>query len=461
MLFHTGEGGLHLLIHGKDLALNPTIDKELAISASAEEFIRQFPDGDISYQLKFALDYIHDGSIADWVLNLWPPGMPALYILILKLSGPGHFPLKIVTLSTLFYALASYLIYLSLARGRFSPTALVACAIPLACMTFQETIFLEFNLFSSDFYCFTLLGILLSLLFKEVGKSLWRPVAIAILLAALAYFRSFYFIFIKLLTFGSVSALAAWITCAVVNCGWRATITKVVQSKLLASVGMVLVSTWVLLLPWKAFLVLSERTFEWTATDQVWAAQWRNDLPPFFAGINTPCILEKEICEQLMPFQHADAWTTPKLGSDFYKRLSLATFISSPLKWYTEKVKIFHSFWFDGYKFKRSLPVSRLLQYVQSAGLLVLCIVLVLVSLGCLIRNLSHHRPITEGNGLYILFLAFFSYNFLVFTFVHYEPRYSIPLKWVTYLFFIFLLRDIMQKFDFRFLNNKVAGDLQ
>ena len=121
-----------------------------ALAATAEDFLRLFPDGDISYQLKFAVDYVRDGSITDWVLNLWPPGMPVLNGLILKLGGSNYFPLKIISLSTLLYALASYMVYQSLARGRFSPSFLVVCVLPLMFLTFLDSIFLGINLFSSD-----------------------------------------------------------------------------------------------------------------------------------------------------------------------------------------------------------------------------------------------------------------------------------------------------------------------
>lgn len=448
MLFHMGEGGTYLLVHGEKLT------QRLVLASTAEDFLRQFPDGDISYQLKFAVDYVRDGSIAEWVLNLWPPGMPGLYGLILKLTGSDYFPIKIITLSTLLYALASYLVYLSLARGRFSPAAMVVCALPLMYASFKISIFLELGLFSSDFYCFALLAILLSLMFAGVGQSIWRLALMALVLALLAYFRSFYYIFIKLLTVGSIFALVAWGWYATVNRGWRATIKKIVQRKSVASVGVVLLLTWVLLFPWKAYLVINDKTFEWTATDQVWAAQWRNDLPPFLFGINTPCILEKDICVQLMPFQYPDTWASPKLGSGFYKHLSIATFVSRPLEWYGEKAKVFHHFWFDGHEFDHKMPASQLIQYMQSAGLLSVCLCLALLAVVRLVRNALRHRPLLENNGLHVLFIIFFIYHLMVFTFVHFEPRYSVPLKWVTYLFFMFLLKDVMHKVDLRLCGN-------
>lgn len=59
MLFHMGEGGTYLLVHGEKLT------QRLVLASTAEDFLRQFPDGDISYQLKFAVDYVRDGSIAE------------------------------------------------------------------------------------------------------------------------------------------------------------------------------------------------------------------------------------------------------------------------------------------------------------------------------------------------------------------------------------------------------------
>lgn len=440
MLLHMSEGSIYLLVAGQKLTL----------AATAEDFIQQFPNYDISHQLKFAVDYVRDGSVADWVLNLWPPGMPVLYSLILQLSGSDHFPLKIITLSALLYSLASYFVYRSIAPVRFSPTALLASIFPLVYASFKNSIILDMGLFSSDFFCFALLAILLSLLFRVEDRSFIRLAQMAIIFAALAYFRSFYFIFIKLLTVVSLFFLVTWAVYAASNRGWRATIQNFVQCKAATTVGMVLLLTWVLLLPWKVYLEVNEKNFEWTVTDQVWAAQWRNDLPPFLVGMNTPCILENDICEQLMPFQYPDTWATPKLGSDFYKRLSIATFVSSPIKWYGEKTKVFNNLWFDEKKLNRKMTAPQLLQYMVSAGLLVTCFYLAFLTVVRSVYNVLRHRSLIKNNGLYLLFTFFCLYNLLVFTFVHYEPRYSIPLKWVTYLFLLFVLKDIMYKFDLR-----------
>jgi hypothetical protein len=448
VLLHVDEGNAYIVVHGQDVTSGQTVDKKLALAASAEDYLRQFPDGDVSYQLRFAVDYLRDGTIADWVLNLWPPGMPALYWSILRLTGSDHFPLKIVVVSAFVYALALYLFYRSLASNRASPTVMVACALPLLCASFLKSIFLDIHLFSSDFYCFALLAILLSLIFKGGTPSLSRLTMMATTVAALAYFRSYYFLFIKLLSVGAVCTFALWAVCGLVTKGWNATIRLSIHSKPVASIGIFLVATWLLLLPWKVFLVESGRTFDWTMEDQVWAAQWRSDLPHFLIGMNTPCVLEKDICEQLMPFQHPDTWTTPRLGSRFYKRLSIATFVSSPIMWYEEKAKIFHYFWFDGDKFNWKLPPLQLVRYIQSASLLVACAGLVLLTGIRLMRNAASHAPILENNGLYVLFVTFFIFNWLLFTFAHYEARYSIPLKWVTYLFSIFLLKRTMFKLD-------------
>lgn len=448
MLCHVDEGDIYLLAHGQKLAL----------AASAEDFLRQFPGGDISYQLKFAVDYVHDGSIGAWVLNLWPPGMPWLNILILSLSGSGYFTLKIMALSTLLYALASYLVYRSLARGRFSPAALLACVLPMLYASFQNSIFWQLQIFSTDFYCFALLAILLAIIFDSEPKTARHFVLMAIALAALAYFRSFYFIFIKFFTLWSLVALAGWGGWTMLGGGWSAAVKDVVRSKLVVSVGMVLLFSWALLLPWMVVLKIEGKPFDWTVTDQVWAAQWRNDIPVFLAGMNTPCILEKNVCEQLMPFQYPDTWATPKLGSDFYKRLSIATFVAQPLKWYQEKAKVFHYLWFDGLKFDEKKTGSQLTQFIVSVILLAVCVALALFAVVRSVRNVLRHRPFLEKNELNFLFMIFCIYNVMVFTFAHYEPRYSVPLKWVAYLFSMFLLKDGMQKFDLHLFGINAKG---
>ena len=130
--------------------------------------------------------------------------------------------------------------------------------------------------------------------------------------------------------------------------------------------------------------------------------------------------------------------------------MSIATFVSSPIKWYGEKAKIFHNLWFDGKQLNRKMTASQLLPYIESAGLLVTCFYLAFLTVVRSGRNVLRHRPLIENNGLYLLFTFFCLHNLLVFTFAHYEARYSIPLKWVTYLFLMFILKDVMHKFDLR-----------
>lgn len=451
MLCHVEAGEIYLV----------ALDQKLALTTSAEDFLRQYPVGDISYQLKFSVDFVRDGTIGDWVLNLWPPGMPGLNILIIGLTGTGYYTLKMMSLSVLFYTFASYLVYRSLARGRFSPSAMLACILPILYVSVQKSIFEHLQIFSTDYYCFVLLAVLLSLLFKEEPVTFRRLALMAIVLAALAYFRSFYFIFIKLLTMWSALALAGWCVWRFQTRCYKATLREVVQSKLVISFGTFLLITWALLLPWIVVLKIEGKSFDWTVTDQAWAAQWRNDLPSFLVSLNTPCMIEKDICEQLMPFQYSDTWATPKLGSDFYKRLSIVTFVSHPLLWYVEKAKWFEHFWFDDYKIMQKKTLSKLTRtvqsvgYLQSMGVLVASLYLALLAVARCASNMSRRRPLLENNGYHFLFLLFVIYNVMVFTFVHFEPRYSIPLKWVTILFLMFLLRDAMNKIDLVLLANK------
>jgi hypothetical protein len=236
---------------------------------------------------------------------------------------------------------------------------------------------------------------------------------------------------------------------------------EVVQSKLVMSLGSLLLITWALLLPWIVVLKIEGKPFAWTVTDQAWAAQWRNELPSFLVSLNTPCMVEKDICEQLMPFQYSDIWASPKLGSDFYKRLSIVTFVSHPLLWYGEKAKWFEHFWFDDYEIMQKKTVSKLTRamqsvgYMQSVGVLLIILYLALLAVARCANNISHHMPLLKNNGYHFLFLIFVTYNVMVFTFVHFEARYSIPVKWVTILFLMFLLRDVMSKIDLALLANK------
>lgn len=443
MLLHLGDdGSIYFIVHGQKLML----------SASVSDYLRQFPGNDISYQLKFSFDYFRYGAIDSWVLSLWPPGMPGVYWLILKISGPENFPLKIIVLAIGSYAVATYSIYRGIAQRNFSPTILIACALPLFFGTFSKSIFLGNNLFSSDFYCFVLLAILLSKIFRLNYENTIRHILIiAILLAALAYFRSYYYIFIKLFSIGWIGGLIVWglILIRKLKRG-RVVVRELFGNRPAAIVGKVLLVTWIFLLPWKMVLNHEGKTFDWTSTDQVWAAQWRNDLPPFLVGMNTPCIIDRELCEQLMPFQYSDTWATPKLGAQFYKILSISTFLLHPYKWYREKAKGFYVFWFDGQQIgvNNKLSLSESFFFLQSACLLFICMGLVLLAIIRVVRKFMNCEPLFGEDGLDLIFLIFFIFNVMLFTFVHFESRYSIPLKWFTYLFFIFKMKNFLYKID-------------
>jgi hypothetical protein len=41
---------------------------------------------------------------------------------------------------------------------------------------------------------------------------------------------------------------------------------------------------------------------------------------------------------------------------------------------------------------------------------------------------------------IYLIYLFFCLQNLVVFTFAHYEPRYSLPLKWATMMMVVYVL---------------------
>lgn len=222
---------------------------------------------------------------------------------------------------------------------------------------------------------------------------------------------------------------------------------------------MIFIITWLMLLPWIVLLKIEHKPFLWTVTDQVWAAQWRLDVPDFLAGINTPCLIEKELCMKLMPYQLQDTWATPVLGANFYKKLSLVTFISNPVIWYKEKLNFFYIFWFEGRHLIDINSMYKFIQYFNMAAILILVFYFSIYRIYYFFKNFKYNSFTfnKDDNIGFILFLFLF-FNIIIFTFAHFESRYSLPLKLSVYVILIYKVSSYFKFNKFRVTRLKWGG---
>lgn len=421
----------------------------LAVDSSPEKIISLILGGDSTYQLKFAVDYINNGEIGWWILNLWPPGLPILNVIFIKLFGTDYYLLKALIFSAFIYTLATYVAYRCLKiRGQEYLIIFFLLIIQLS-ESVRNSIFNNFFFISSDFYCFCILLALVPILLRGLIKDIRGLISISMLVALLAYFRSYYFLIIQMSTIMVFAVVILFIVRSYFFCN-RAAILNLIKNTLSRRIGSIFIIIWLLLLPWIVILKIEHKPFLWTVTEQAWSAQWRLDLPGFLAGMNTPCLIEKELCTNLMTFQLKDTWATPVLGSSFYKKLSLSTFISNPVVWYKEKLNFFHVFWFEGSHLNDINSLYKFIQYFALVVILIMCIYFSIYWIYSYFKNLRNGNIILNKDETlgFILFL-FLIFNIIIFTFVHFESRYSLPLKLCFYLIFIFkLINYLKNKFS-------------
>lgn len=182
------------------------------------QFISAAGSSDLAYQAKAAYDFVQDGKITDWVLNLWPPGLPLLFTAAIKLFGTRYFVIKFFIFSFEFLSFALFMLYLRLRKnGIRSFSALIISILPMTFLTFWELTFLNYGYFTSDYYCFVFL-IILTVLLTDIDLLRTKTcVQISIALAALAYLRSYYFNLIKFGTIFSVFILLYFLVHGIFN----------------------------------------------------------------------------------------------------------------------------------------------------------------------------------------------------------------------------------------------------
>ena len=114
------------------------------------------------------------------------------------------------------------------------------------------------------------------------------------------------------------------------------------------------------------------------------------------SGINTPCHVSPSVCHSLDEYDPKKN----KLGYSFYKELALITFVLHPIDWYRYKGRFFSELWF-GHK----------------------------------ARGWARVEGTTVALMGIVFAIGFLLFNIAVFTFLHFEWRYSIFLR----VFFVML----------------------
>lgn len=400
---------------------------------SAKKLISIFGESDAANYVSSALFLVKNGYFELWMTHLWPPGQPLITAAIFKLFGESAYPLKMFYLTAATWALAFVLIYHSLTKIKNVLLKIILTLMPLYFLVFNTWIFV-YGIVLSETLTLPLFVIaaclfILWLQNHRLSYLLWSIVVFAML----SYFRGFFELFgnflIVLVIFNILFKITKnYFTLRLCNPELSAQNTlkllfqkrKEILSKKILSIIAALFVFSILLLPWRIYNFTHSNTFAWQSMGSViWPSFWAPKA--FFPTANVACETQPEWCILLSksdPNQNLFPY-------EFYRGLTLITFIEDPIKWYYIKARHFNALWFGcnniAYEWHDLLKHHRL-ALIEGSIIFLIGIASIIVSAFI-------------WTELFLFSTIFLIFNFIVFTFFHYEPRYSLFLQ----LFFIYL----------------------
>jgi hypothetical protein len=183
--------------------------------------------------------------------------------------------------------------------------------------------------------------------------------------------------------------------------------------------GVILVTALILLVPWKVRNLAVLGDFSLRVCEGDYAKYWSYDMPRYLIAGDSGCLANPDLCAILNT-------RIASLTADLGRRLTLFAIVFSPRAYFAEKLKHFPEFWVG-------TPWGQIGSR-NNAFLLEGSISLLAGTIGLVwaLRNAFRRRgPITLFAGF---FLGFVLANLLIFSVLHFEYRYSVPIR----LFFFF-----------------------
>ncbi|MBA3707172.1 MAG: hypothetical protein H0W84_15095 [Bacteroidetes bacterium] len=357
---------------------------------------------------------------------LWPPGQALMIAAVFKLFGETAFPLKMLYLAVSTWALMLTCVYHSLEKIKKPVLKFSLCFLPFFFSVFQTWVFDDSLVLSENVslplfiigFCF--------FIFWLQDKKWGYLIASAAIFAALAYFRGYFEVF------GRFLALAMVIYLIILKIKSKKTI---LTPKVITMMSALLVFM-MLLMPWRIYNSKHFGTYSWQPGMTVmWPFYWVPDSKSSFHGEaaeNTACHIQPELCSY---FYTRDLSLQPggTLPSSFYRMLTLTALLEHPIAWYGVKAKAFNVFWFG----EHNIPLSW--NEILHRPIMLLGGVLIFLSgVFSLIYSafLWFRKKLFLGQKeLFVFSGSFIFFNFILFTFFHFEPRYSLYLQ----LLFIYL----------------------
>lgn len=434
----------------------------LAATAPISKLSPALGGSDAGSYLNAAVD-LQDGVMSQshiWVLNLWPPGMPFLLAVLVKL-GNGASP--VIPMVLILCALWS--LVLTFAALIFIPRrAYVSFAI-FAVVWIGSPIFTGWNIHAgvlgSDGLA-TALGTLVALGLLWASHTpprkprVWLFIALGAALAALAYLR--------IMWFNAVPAALAGLVVVIVV---RYIINRIRLRKKprpaadpatrrgLIEWGALSLTFLVLCAPWTIYgeAVLHPGNYSWSQSDYQWAQEWMSDerLDALGGGFivagggNWPCHLEPLKCAALeeqesvreVPFGGA-----PPNTFQFFEKESFKTALTNPIPFVANRTVFTVQAWL-------TVPGGTVGKF-DNIGFGLVTLLAFIGALVILLRDSITRR----AAGPLMIFLILGA-NIAVVWLTHFETRYVVPLQAMSILVVTYYAMPFERRLWRRFIRRR------
>jgi hypothetical protein len=403
-----------------------------SLDSTAANLIASFGPSDPGSYAKAGLLISQHGWVPSdhqWIINLWPPGMPVVHGALIALFGEqtrvvlGIGVLNCVLWALTFACMVIFLRpYLSLAAALFSPFILLASSLFRDFLLRNSLVYSE-GLSSSTWT----LSLLLTCLAAQ-RRSMRLAVLGGLSLACSAYVRGVYVGLAGILAAYVVLVLGVW----AVRHRPRslAEFRTALRGSPALYVLVVAVAFQAFTLPFRIYNYQRRGSFDWLQLEYVWSLQWKTGERLFKEGAGwvveggggMACRVDPEQCKEIEQREMATPAPYSSYGwlkfSEFQSR-AVKTFLKRPFTWLRYKSEVFPAYWFSHHDVILSLNGRR--EYLQNSAYLAVSLLVIALALRDLFKGRADALTLCAG--------ALIITHALIFVMVHFEARYMFPLK--------------------------------
>ena len=417
-----------IALHARD-----SLPSGLRYGSSAEDVIGKYGLADPGSFVLYGRYLLSQDPWKTSSTGCWPPGMGFINAALFAMFGDHAYLLKTMILSVLLWGAALYSVFRTISRPRNALTRFVIVNSIWVFSSFRYWLLITASIYSeSKALPLFVIGVAFLVRGLQTGKS-WHYVASGVALALAAYVRAVFDAMIMIaFTVIGVIALGRLATAYLAERlrdsgplslrGFRRFVTQPRfegEHQALKVAGVVLVTALILIVPWKVRNVAALGAFSLRVCEGDSALYWSYDMPSYLISGDAACRANPDLCAIL---NTRITSVTPELG----RRLVLFAIVSSPRAYFANKLRHFPEFWV-GTPWSQLGSRNNAFLVEGSISLLAGTVALVWA-----LRNAFRMRgPLTIFSGF---FLGFVLQNLLVFSVLHYEYRYSAPIR----LFFWF-----------------------